>query len=133
MKTLIILRGIPGCGKTTFAHFLEEELDGCLAFAADDYFTDIEGNYNWDSNKIWEAHAFCKRRVLSAMEIELPKIVVHNTNTTPKEMKDYYELASTHGYRVISLIVENRHGSTNVHKVPEEVLEKMKGRFDVKL
>ena len=48
-------------------------------------------------------------------------------------MKDYFDLASTYGYRVVSLIVENRHGSKNVHNVPEETLEKMRNRFEVKL
>ena len=62
-----------------------------------------------------------------------PTIVVSNTFTTEKEMKPYYKLAEQYGYRVHSLIVENRHGGINEHNVPDETLEKMKKRFEIKL
>jgi hypothetical protein len=48
-------------------------------------------------------------------------------------MEEYYKLAERYGYRVHSLIVENRHGGINEHNVPEEKLEQMKTRFEVKL
>jgi hypothetical protein len=48
-------------------------------------------------------------------------------------MEEYYKMASQHGYRVYSLIVENRHGGVNEHGVPGEKLEQMKNRFQVKL
>jgi hypothetical protein len=34
---------------------------------------------------------------------------------------------------VTSLIVENRHGGVNLHGVPEEKLNQMKTRFEIKL
>ena len=61
------------------------------------------------------------------------KIVVSNTFTQEWEMQSYYELAEKYGYRVHSLIVENRHGGVNEHGVPEDKLEIMKNRFEVKL
>jgi hypothetical protein len=48
-------------------------------------------------------------------------------------MKPYYELAEKYGYMVFSLIVENRHGGVNTHGVPEDKIEQMKKRFEVKL
>jgi hypothetical protein len=42
-------------------------------------------------------------------------------------------LAEKYGYKVYSLIVENRHGGVNEHGVPEDKLEIMKNRFEVKL
>jgi hypothetical protein len=48
-------------------------------------------------------------------------------------MQPYYDLAEKYGYRVYSLIVENRHGGVNEHGVPEEKLEQMKQRFEIKL
>ena len=62
-----------------------------------------------------------------------PEIAVSNTFTQEWEMKDYYDLAEKYGYKVVSLIVENRHGGKNVHGVPEDKLEIMKNRFEVKL
>jgi hypothetical protein len=48
-------------------------------------------------------------------------------------MKPYFDLAEKHGYRVYSLIVENRHNGVNDHNVPIEVIDKMKNRFEIKL
>jgi hypothetical protein len=61
------------------------------------------------------------------------KVVVSNTFTQEWEMQPYYDLAKEHGYRVYSIIVENRHGGVNIHGVPQETLEKMKNRFEVQL
>ena len=36
-------------------------------------------------------------------------------------------------YKVFSIIIENRHGGVNEHNVPEEILVKMKDRFETKL
>ena len=142
LKKLIIVRGIPGSGKTTFAEFLFDNLEidvdaACLA--ADDYFYDDEGVYHFDANKLHMAHLHCQQTVENNMVMHGTReqvqsvIIVHNTSTTPKELKPYLELAKKYGYEVTSLIVENRHGNENVHSVPEEVLTKMKNRFEVKL
>jgi len=61
------------------------------------------------------------------------RIAVANTFTQEWEMKAYYDLAKEYGYTVFSLVVENRHNGVNVHNVPEEVLESMKNRFELKL
>ena len=129
MKTLYIVRGVPGSGKSTFAQSLD-----CPVFEADQYFIDSEtGEYKFDGSKIKLAHNWCKLRVEHSMEDGLQKIAVSNTFTQEWEMDTYYELAKQYGYRVFSLIVENRHGGVNEHGVPEDKLELMKTRFEVKL
>jgi plasmid replication initiation protein len=60
-------------------------------------------------------------------------IVVSNTFTQEWEMDAYYELAGKYGYRVYSIIVENRHNGVNEHGVPADKLEQMKNRFEIKL
>jgi predicted kinase len=129
MKTLYIVRGVPGSGKSTFAQSLD-----CPVFEADQYFIDSEtGEYKFDGSKIKLAHNWCKLRVEHSMEDDFQKIAVSNTFTQEWEMDTYYELAKQYGYRVFSLIVENRHGGVNEHGVPEDKLEIMKNRFEVKL
>ena len=61
------------------------------------------------------------------------RLIVSNTFTQKWEMKPYFDLAEKNGYRVYSLIVENRHGGVNEHGVPDEKLEQMENRFEVKL
>jgi hypothetical protein len=48
-------------------------------------------------------------------------------------MEDYLKLAEKYEYKVVSLIIENRHGGQNVHGVPEDKLQIMKDRFQIKL
>jgi hypothetical protein len=48
-------------------------------------------------------------------------------------MKPYFNMAEKYGYKVFSIIVENRHGGKNEHGVPDDKLELMRNRFEVKL
>ena len=137
-KVLYIIRGIPGSGKSTFAKMLVGE--DFLVCEADKYFIDKEtGEYNFDSTKIKEAHKFCQDTVESYMKDSLAndqfyrEIAVSNTFTQEWEMRPYFELAKNYGYKVFSVVVENRHGGTNQHEVPEEVLTKMCERFEITL
>jgi hypothetical protein len=67
------------------------------------------------------------------MRLEHSPVVVSNTFTQEWEMEPYFELAKKYGYKVFTVIVENRHGGTNEHNVPEDKIEQMKTRFEFKL
>jgi len=126
MKTLILLRGLPGSGKSTFAKTL-----GGIHIEADHYFMK-DGEYKFDASKLKQAHEHCRTSTEGWM-VEGYNIVVSNTFTQEWEMDAYYELAGKYGYRVYSLIVENRHDGVNEHGVPADKLEQMKNRFEIKL
>ena len=125
---LIIVRGLPGSGKSTFAELLGTKAICC----ADDYFV-RDGEYKWTPEKIKDAHQWCQRKCRRFMDARVERIVIANTSTQEWEMKTYYDLAKKHGYMVHSVIVENRHNGQNIHNVPEEALERMQNRFDIKL
>jgi phenolic acid decarboxylase len=67
------------------------------------------------------------------MQNNSARIVVSNTFTQEWEMEEYIEMAKRYGYRVHTVIVENRHGGTNVHGVPDDKLQVMKERFSIQL
>lgn len=133
---LFLVRGLPGSGKTSFAHYI---WDRHVVAESDKYFYDKDGHYNYDPSKIKDAHVWCKSQVETMMkehqlnEKYYPEIVVSNTFTQEWEMEDYFKLAEKYGYKVVSLIVENRHGGKNIHGVPDEKLEIMRNRFQIKL
>ena len=127
-KVLFIVRGLPGSGKSTFAKTL-----GGQHYEADMFFIDEDGNYKFDGTKIKDAHKWCQSFVKTDMMLEYPKIVVSNTFTQEWEMKPYIDLAKEHGYKVFTIVVENRHGGNNVHNVPEDKIEQMANRFEIKL
>ena len=127
-KVLYIVRGIPGSGKSTFAKTL-----GGQHYEEDMYFINENGEYNFDVTKIKDAHKWCQSFVETNMVLEYPKIVVSNTFTQEWEMEPYFKLAKEYGYKTFSIVVENRHGGTNEHGVPEDKLEQMRNRFEIKL
>ena len=131
MKTLILLRGLPGSGKSTLAKTLAKK-DYCHK-EADMFFVDGNGNYKFQPSKIKDAHEWCQEEVDFLMKYEHSPVVVSNTFTQEWEMEAYYKLAEQYGYKVFSIIVENRHGGVNEHGVPDAKLEEMKDRFEVKL
>ena len=133
-KELILLRGLPGSGKSTLAKSLSNASTGYIE--ADMYFIQ-NGEYKFDASKLRQAHAWCQNQVEHWMGPNgFYKIIVSNTFTQEWEMEAYYQLAEQYGYRVYSLIVENRHGEsedTNTHNVPLETIQKMRERFQIKL
>lgn len=126
---LILMRGLPGSGKTTIGSLFNNN----NLLSADDFFTDELGNYNFDATKLKEAHSNCQLRCSILMKNSSPKIIIANTFTQEWEMKPYMDLAEHYNYRVHTIVVENRHGNKNIHNVPDETLTKMKDRFEIKL
>lgn len=136
-KVLVLLRGVPGAGKSSFANFV---WNSGVIFEADKFFDTPDGGYKFDATKLKEAHEWCRLGVQTAMEENIqtngqyyPEIIVSNTFTREWEMQAYVDLAKEFGYTVVSLIVENRHGGVNEHGVPEEKVQEMRDRFEVKL
>jgi predicted kinase len=131
MKQLILLRGLPGSGKSTFAKSISHAAVGHIE--ADMFFMK-EGEYKFDASKLKDAHNWCHDVVENWMNpFGFETIIVSNTFTQEWEMEAYYKLAEQYGYQVTSLIVENRHGGVNTHGVPDDKLVQMKNRFEIKL
>jgi predicted kinase len=123
IKTLFILRGVPGSGKTSLAESL-----GGVYFEADKFFM-INGEYKFDYTKLKQAHDLCRHSTEAAMSIGHERVIVSNTFTTEDQMHPYLDLAKDYGYRVVSLVIENRHGNKSIHDVPEETLIAMESKL----
>jgi predicted kinase len=126
-KTVWIMQGVSGAGKSTFVSPL------AYVVSADHYF--MRGfEYHFDASRLGEAHAECLKNFVEAVDSRLNFIVVDNTNTTPVEVAPYYALALAYGYDVVikhipcedlKLAAErNRHG------VPLKTIEQQAKRIE---
>lgn len=118
---LILIRGLPGSGKSTMARTFTAE--GFLHFEADMYF-EVDGQYQYDATRIRDAHNWCQnvaRQALAAGK----RVVVSNTFTQLREMAPYLNMAKN------SQVIEATGKWENVHGVPPEMLERMAQRWEL--
>ena len=134
MKTLVIMRGISGAGKSTRA----KEIAGVLGVicSADDYFVGEDGIYRFKPESIRYAHWQCEENVVLAMINQTELIVVDNTNTKKWEYKNYLHMAAMYSYEVKIEMVGNLtdvdlYFNRNTHGVPIESIKKMAARFEL--
>lgn len=130
-KSLVILRGVPGSGKSTFANLIAGG-DESIICCADDFFMH-DGKYEWAREKLGQAHKECFEKCQGLLERSVPLVVVANTNVKESDFNQYIELGEKYGYTIFSVIVENRHGNNNVHNVSQDVVNAMKRKFTVSL
>jgi len=132
-KSLILLRGLPGSGKTSLAKILNEE-GKYPVLSIDDYFTNTEtGAYKFEFEKNHLAYKSCEERTKALMKKGLKKIFLDNTFTLEWEMEPYFKMAAEFGYRVFVITIENRHGGKNIHNISNEQLKKMAEKYKVVL
>lgn len=122
---ITLVRGVSGSGKSSFVSSMID--DRVAHFEADMYFME-EGEYNFDSSKLKQAHYWCQEQTETVMKNK-QRVIVSNTFTTEWEMKPYLDLAEKYGYTVFTVIIENRHGNKDVHNVPQETRQRQVERL----
>lgn len=139
IKHLSLVRGLPGAGKTTMAReFLESAREihqlfgppGPFSgshFEADMYFMQPGGRYGFNPEDLSRAHRWCIESARIAMAHDCMYVVVSNTFTTGKELKEYLDNAERYGYSVTICSVRSQYGS--IHDVPQAAMDRMYGRW----
>lgn len=133
MSSLILLRGLPGAGKTELARVLSEN-NKWPVLSVDDYFTDpVTGAYEFKFAENHIAYKQCLEKTEMAMRHASEKLIVHNTFTLAWEIEPYFLLAGTYQYKTFVVTVENYHNNKNNHGISEEQILKMADKYKVKL
>lgn len=131
-KQVYIIRGISGSGKSTLAkkisnlHSLENKV--AKVFETDNYFME-NGEYKFDATKLHRNHQKCFNDFLDALnDRNVDVVIVANTFTRKWEYVNYADAAKDSGFEVTMLIANGNY--KNVHNVPDDVVQKMKNRFE---
>ena len=134
MKKLIICRGSPGSGKSTYARRVKAKMLGmfglsCTVASADDYFVK-NGIYTFDRTKLSKAHEYCRDQVHKAMIHNTPYVLVDNTNIRRNDFSEYIRMAQEFGYQTIEKVfgldaTVDELVKRGTHNVPREKVELM--------
>ena len=124
MHELIIIRGLPGSGKSTMARELYPDH---LHYEPDHLFCDTQGRYRFDVQIFEDAKTF----VLEMADFALARgenVVVTDVFPRLAELDVYRKLAKAHGARCEVVTLTREYGSS--HRVPVTVLSRMREQFE---
>jgi len=138
MKTLLILQGLPGSGKSTWTKACQEDFkeEGKKAIiaSADSYFeSEIDGTYKFFPEGLGEAHRQCRAKTYDALRDERTDIIfVDNTNLSLWEVDTYYHMGKEVGARMCLIRFDcslETALARNTHRVPQETMERMEKKL----
>jgi len=142
VKVLVLMRGVPGAGKTYLAQVLVGMVTSNAQvqhiFSADDYFIMLgRGVYSYDPNQVSQAHNWNQKRVSEALRRATNPVIVDNTHTQAWEMRPYVTMGVQQGYMIEVVepvtpwrMKEAELAKRNVHNVPREKIRQMLDRYE---
>jgi predicted kinase len=101
MKTMILMQGIPGSGKSTMVDSLCRRFGYATTAvcSTDDFWYDENKVYRFDSARLGAAHQWNQDRATLAMK-RGETVIVDNTNIKREHVAPYLVAAAKHGYEV---------------------------------
>jgi predicted kinase len=143
-RVLILMRGIPGSGKSTVAEAIATRI-GAVVFSTDEYWYQRgerrgrPGFYDFDFEELGMAHQWNQSRAKNLMKFG-KNVVIDNTNIDERAMKPYRDLAKTYGYSVsvvyvntdVETCIARQADRSEERRVPEDVIRAMAAKLERK-
>lgn len=137
VKILILMRGVPGSGKSFLAERLKAQ---GVVLSTDDFFVKRNGIYQYNFNQLTEAHDWNKKRAQKTLKQGITPVIIDNTNTQSWEMKPYVAMAVRAGYRVEVIEPDTKWkfnarelARKNVHNVSKDKIQEMLERYETNI
>ena len=130
MKRIILMRGIPGSGKS----FLAEQINQNGTFSTDSFWYDEAGVYRFEPAKLSKAHEWNRAQVERMLDrFDHGTYIVDNTNINRRDMKPYFDLAVKYGAEISNLqvdkplqtCIDRNAARSQDRRVPEETICRM--------
>jgi len=141
-RTLIIVRGLPGAGKSTTARRLGFPVREADQFP-DLYTYHDDGRVEFHGMEmvsgapmVSHAHSWCQSKVREDLAGAEPVAVVANTFVAGWEFTPYLEMAREAGARVVVIdcydagMTDAQLAESNTHGVPEAAITRMRANWD---
>ena len=135
MKTVYVMRGISGSGKSTYVNeVLKKDHPSIVHISQDFFWVDESGNYNFQAFRMGEAVNWAFHQFMDALDSGSETIVVDNVNAQRWHYSLYVRLAKKYSYRVIvcqmPVISKSLAFERNVHSVPDYVIQRQIDSFE---
>ena len=136
VKTLVLMKGLPGSGKSTLSRELAQANQSSVILSTDEYFMDENNNYRFNALLLGAAHTWNQNRCREHMQAAYQLIIIDNTNVVSKEARPYVDMAKQYGY-TIKVVEPNTWWAKdvdecvkrNTHNVPRESISRMAARY----
>ena len=138
IKQMIIVRGLPGSGKSLIAEqYKQKHKDSCFVCATDEYWVRPDNIYDFNILLLGNSHVWNRKRVEEILKREKKSpwdtlIVVDNTNVNFGEIRPYAVIAKKHKLPLLILEPKTKWRydvaecfNRNTHGVPYATILKM--------
>lgn len=125
-QELLLVRGLPGSGKSTIGRNLDLNEGTHKHIEADMFFLTPSG-YQFDAAKLGQAHEWCRNQTEKLLGYG-ENVVVTNTFIRLKEMESYFEMARRLSIPVSVIEVVGNYNS--IHDVSQATISKMRARWE---
>ena len=123
MKELILIRGLPGTGKSKFAQDFYPQY---MNLDIEDFFS-RDGQYRFDASKIKDAHMWCLS--LTKFYLNQGESVTVATHFCKEwEIMGYISAGIKYNAKIKIIVCDTVYG--NPHKVPNHIQEQMKNSWE---
>jgi predicted kinase len=132
---LIVIRGLPGSGKSAYAETLANN-EKAIVVSVDAYFQ-RDGEYKFKSHEISRAYGYIEGQIDVLMQNYTPTIIADGIHQSEKHVQSYQFLADKYGY---SLEIHYPPGEFiwdvsacykhSIHRVPFRAIKNISDKFE---